>query len=158
MILEGIVTTLNEDGSVNVSPMGPEVDRPLTRFVLKPFQTSRTYQNLKRTGGAVFHVVDDVELLARCAVGEPDPMPELLPRTDLPAPVLAEACRWYALEVALLDDASERTRIECRLTQQGTLRDLGASLVTPNLGQPDFVESLPGQDQPAPALHIIGPL
>lgn len=123
MISEGLVTTYNEDRSVNVSPMGPEVDRPLSRFVLKPFRTSRTYQNLKRTGGAVFHVVDDVELLARCAVGDPDPLPGFLSRTDLPAPVLQDACRWYALEVVIMDDAAERTRIECRLTQQGKLRD-----------------------------------
>ena len=38
MILEGIVTTHNSDGTVNVSPMGPEVgDEALgNQFVLKP--------------------------------------------------------------------------------------------------------------------------
>ena len=70
MIVEGIVTTLNEDGSPNISPMGPVVDEALTRFRLRPFQTSTTFKNLKRTGEAVFHVVDDVELLAKAAVRE----------------------------------------------------------------------------------------
>ena len=48
LILEGIVTTRNADGSINVSPMGPLVDRGLTSFRFRPFQTSHTYQNLKR--------------------------------------------------------------------------------------------------------------
>ena len=69
MILEGIVTTLNSDGTVNVAPMGPEVDESLTRLVLKPYQTSTTYGNLQRAGQGVFHVTDDVELLARAAIG-----------------------------------------------------------------------------------------
>ena len=50
MILEGIVTTINHDGTTNVSPMGPLVDGPeFDNFTLRPYQTSTTYQNLKRT-------------------------------------------------------------------------------------------------------------
>ena len=54
MILEGIVTTINADGTVNISPMGPIVDAALTRLELRPFQTSTTFQNLRRTGRACF--------------------------------------------------------------------------------------------------------
>ena len=68
MILEGIVTTISADGTVNISPMGPRVNEPLTRLILRPYQTSTTYQNLKRTGQGVLHVTDDVELLAQAAV------------------------------------------------------------------------------------------
>ena len=50
MILEGIVTTLNDDGSVNISPMGPIIDSKLDVFVFRPYQTSTTYKNLVRTG------------------------------------------------------------------------------------------------------------
>jgi len=64
-ILEGIVTTYNENGTVNISPMGPIVDEPITKFVFRPYRTSTTYQNLKRTGKGVFHVTDDVELFAQ---------------------------------------------------------------------------------------------
>ena len=48
--------------------MGPEVDTPLTGLVLKPYKSSRTYQNLKRTPAGVLHVTDDVELIARAAI------------------------------------------------------------------------------------------
>ena len=79
MILEGIVTTLNEDGTPNISPMGPDVELNFERFVLKPYQTSTTYKNLNREGEGVLHVTDDVELLARAAINAFDESPRRLP-------------------------------------------------------------------------------
>ncbi len=123
MILEGIVTTLNADGTVNISPMGPEVDESMRQLVLKPYRTSTTYDNLKRTGQGVFHVTDDVELLAHAAVGAPDPLPELIACNSVEGRILAGACRWYALRVLSLDDRQDRTRIVCDVVDQGHLRD-----------------------------------
>ena len=68
-LLEGIVTTLDDDGTPHIAPMGPIVDGEFNVLLLRPFRTSTTYQNLKRTGQGVLHVTDDVELLARAAVG-----------------------------------------------------------------------------------------
>ena len=65
LILEGLVTTLDDSGGVNVSPMGPIVDPQMQRLLLRPFPTSTTYGNLRRHGEGVFHVTDDVEMLAR---------------------------------------------------------------------------------------------
>ncbi|XZE53289.1 DUF447 domain-containing protein [Planctomycetaceae bacterium SH139] len=65
MILEAIVTTTNAAGQVNVAPMGPTVDPDLSRFTLKPFRPSTTYDNLKATGRATIHVTDDSLLFAR---------------------------------------------------------------------------------------------
>jgi hypothetical protein len=122
-ILEGIVTTLNADGGVNVSPMGPIVDDALDRLWLRPFQTSTTYRNLKRTGRGVFHVTDDVELLAQAAVGQPNPLPRFTPSPAGDQLILADACRWYAFEIESLDDAEERTSIVARVTDRGLLRE-----------------------------------
>jgi hypothetical protein len=69
VILEGIVTTLAPDGTLNVAPMGPKLGRDPRRFTLRPYQTSTTYRNLKATGEGVLHVTDDVLLLARAAIG-----------------------------------------------------------------------------------------
>lgn len=122
-ILEGIVTTRSADGSVNVSPMGPIVDDALDRLWLRPFQTSTTYRNLKRTGRGVFHVTDDVELLAQAAVGEPSPLPRFTRSPSGDNLILADACRWYAFEIESLDDAAERTSIVARVTDRGTMRE-----------------------------------
>lgn len=123
MVLEGIVTTLSDDGSPNISPMGPEVDAAWTRLVLKPYQTSRTYANLKRTGQGVLHVTDDVELLARAAINRIDELPQLQPPQQVQGIVLANCCRWYEFEVTQLDDSQERTRIDCRIVHTGRVRD-----------------------------------
>lgn len=123
LILEGIVVTQNSSGMPNIAPMGPRVDRAVTQLLLRPFQTSQTYQNLKATKSGVFHVTDDVELLARAAIRKLDPPPKLIPIDQFPCPRLADACRWFAFNVQELDDKSERTTIRCRVVATGTIRD-----------------------------------
>ena len=122
LIAEGIVTTVNPDGSANISPMGPRVNRDFTRLVLKPFQTSTTYQNLKQTGEGVFHITDDVLLIAKAAVGQLTPEPALLPAAQVRGYLVADACRWFAFRVANLDDSKERTTINCTVIDSGDLR------------------------------------
>ncbi len=122
LIAEGIVTTVNPDGSANISPMGPRVNREFTRLFLRPYQTSTTYQNLKRTGEGVFHVTDDVLLIAKAAVGRLVPQPTLQPATDVQGFLLADACRWFAFRVSHLEDSEERTSIECNVVGGGELR------------------------------------
>lgn len=123
MILEGLVTTLNADGSVNISPMGPQIDDEMRSLVLKPYKSSRTYQNLKRCGEGVFHVTDDVLLLAQSAIGTPVPLPALSRPTTIACPYLSDACRWHAFRVRKLDDTQERTRIDVDVVESGRVRD-----------------------------------
>ena len=123
MILEAIVTTINEDGTVNVSPMGPEVNEAFETFTLKPFQTSQTYRNLCRVPTGVLHVTDDVLLLAKSAVGSIDPAPAMMDVEGVDGKILSEACRWYAFRVFEIDNSNPRTRIECQIVNRGRLRD-----------------------------------
>ena len=99
MILEGIVTTRDSTGAVHVAPMGPIVDESLTTLRLRPFKTSQTYQNLKLPPCGVFHVVDDVLLLARSAVGQLAKRRPRSPPKKFPGAVLADCCRWYEFEI-----------------------------------------------------------
>ena len=122
MILEGIVTTQNADGTTNVSPMGPRMDGGFEHFVLRPYQTSTTYRNLKRHPYGVLHVTDDVELLAAAAIGQLTP-PPVMPVAGLDVSRLVDTCRWYAFRVTLLDDTTERTTIACETLASGRVRD-----------------------------------
>ena len=122
LIAEGIVTTVNLDGSANISPMGPRVNRDFTQLLLRPFQTSTTYQNLKRTGEGVFHITDDVLLVAKAAVGRLTPEPSLQPAPHVQGFLLSGACRWFAFRVSRLDDSEERTTIDCTVIGSGNLR------------------------------------
>lgn len=123
MILEGIVTSLDTAGVLNVAPMGPIVDEAMSTILLRPFQTSRTYRNLKEHPQGVLHVTDDVLLLARTAIGQLDEAPETISAEKIKGRVLKSVCRWYEFEVTELDDSKERTQIECRVVNSGRLRD-----------------------------------
>ena len=123
LIVEGVMTTLNADGTCNVAPMGPRVDRQFHNVVLRPFASSTTYGNLKRTGQGVFHVIDDVELLAKAAIGTLTPLPTLVKALRIDGLVLDECCRWYELRVERLDERAERTTVECRVEARGNRRD-----------------------------------
>lgn len=123
MILEGIVTTRNADGTINIAPMGPIVDESMSWLKLRPFQTSLTFANLKRMRCGVFHVIDDVLLLAKAAVGRLDEQPRLQPAEHIEGAVLGSACRWYEFEIEHLDDSTERAEILARVVHMGRLRD-----------------------------------
>jgi uncharacterized protein len=122
-ILEGVVTTLNEDDSLNISSMGPIVDAELETLVLRPFRTSTTYENLRRTRVGVFHVTDDVLLIAQAAVGTPLPFPQLLEAQQVAGRVLANACRWVEFQVESVDDHEERATIVAIAVARGANRE-----------------------------------
>lgn len=125
MIIEGVMTTLSAQGELNIAPMGPLVDEGLTRFTLRPFKTSRTYQNIAATGYGVFHVTDDVLLIARGAMGTlgEHPLPATCDAAAIRGRVLTEACRYHELEALSIDDSSDRVVIEMRSVHQRALRD-----------------------------------
>jgi len=124
MILEGIVTTQDSAGVVNVAPMGPIVDETMGMLRLRPFQTSQTFRNLKAVPSGVFHVVDDVLLLAQAAIGRLPTVPPTFPAEKVTGVVLAESCRWYEFLVDTLDDSQARAEIRARVIHTGRIRDV----------------------------------
>ncbi len=122
MILEGIVTTLDEDRGVRIAPMGPSVVDDFTRLIFRPFQSSRTYHNLKRSGQGVFHVTDDVLLMARSVLNQLTPLPPVRPSEVVDGVELCDACRWYAFRVESIRTDAERATMECRVVASDTLR------------------------------------
>jgi len=123
MILEGLVTTLSADQQVHIAPMGPRVDAAMQRLVLRPFPTSQTYQNLKVHCEGVFHVTDDVLLLAQATVGTVDLLPAMAAAKHIKGYVLTDTCRYYEFRVANIDASQERVRIEADVVHSGGLRD-----------------------------------
>jgi hypothetical protein len=126
VILEGIVTTVSLENALNIAPMGPQVDPELNmaRFVLRPYRTSTTYDNLRVRGEGVFHITDDVLLLAQTAIGAaPQPPPATRPADVVAGQILLGACRYFEFRVAEFDDRDERTSIVVETVSQGRLRD-----------------------------------
>ena len=123
MILEGIVTTLSPDGTAHVTPMGPRVPADFRRLLFRPFRTAQTYRNLVRHGEGVFHVTDDVLLLARAALGPVEPPPPIFAAAHVRGSVLRGACRYYEFRVRSIDATEQRVRIEAEVVHAGRLRD-----------------------------------
>jgi hypothetical protein len=124
VILEGIVTTVSPEGALNIAPMGPQVDPPLRRFVLRPYRSSTTYRNLKARGEGVLHVTDDVLLLARTAIGVPvEAEAATRPAEVVAGRILVESCRYYEFRVIDFDDRSERTNLVAETLAEGRFRD-----------------------------------
>jgi len=63
MIFEAVITTLCEDASPHIAPMGFHYEGP--RVVIAPFRPCRTLANLERTGEAVLNLTRDVDLCLR---------------------------------------------------------------------------------------------
>ncbi len=123
LVIEGIVTTLGEDGRLNIAPMGPKVDRAFRRMTLRPFQSSQTFKNLQYHSEGVFHVVDDVLLLAQAAVGQVDPVPVLLMSDHIKGYILRDACRFYEFKVDHIDASQERAEISVTIVWHGRIKD-----------------------------------
>jgi hypothetical protein len=128
MILEGLVTTTAADGRLHVAAMGPWIDHGeraagrLTRLVLKPFATSQTAVNLARERCGVFHVSDDVLLLARVVAGCLEEPPPSLPANAVAGRILRDACHAWELAVDAIDDSRERLEISARVVAEHVVR------------------------------------
>lgn len=129
MILEGIVTTRNADGSVNIAPMGPkicvdEAGQPsFTRLLLRPFKTSLTYTNLARDRCGVFHVTDDMLLLAKAAILDKFETPATVACAQIDSQRLADCCRYFEFLIDDIDASSERSSMEAKVVHAAHVRD-----------------------------------
>jgi hypothetical protein len=119
VILETIVTTLNETGAINFAPMGVEWGDEV--IVLKPFLETSTYANVSATRAAVVNLTDDVMLFAQGAISSPQ-FP-WVPATVVQGAVLEAACSWRELEVLDIDATPPRSRIEARVVHRGVSRE-----------------------------------
>jgi len=140
MVIEGVLTTENADGSMHVSPLGPHVNSDLNSWTLKPFQSSTTFTNLRAASRAIFHVVDDSLLVAAAVLGLCNPYEGSIDdgqkdfdcglseeiRKELTSAefqpsigwVLELSCRAFALSIDQWDVSNPRAIAVCSLTGQ----------------------------------------
>jgi hypothetical protein len=119
VIIETIVTSMAADGSINFAPMGVEWGDEI--IVLKPFLETTTFRNLRESRAAVVNLTDDVMLFAQGAISSPQ-FP-WRPAAVVRGAVLEAACSWREIEVATIDDAPPRSRIEGRVVHTGRARE-----------------------------------
>jgi hypothetical protein len=119
VILETIITTVAEDGTLNFAPMGVEWGD--AAIVLKPFLETATYRNVLATRAAVVNLIDDVRVFARAAIA--DPQYPTVPAVVVRGAVLADCCSWREVELRAVDSTPPRARIETAVVHQGIRRE-----------------------------------
>jgi hypothetical protein len=118
LILEGLVTTTDAAGGLHLAAMGPAIDEQeravgrITRLTLRPFGGSQTAANLARVPEGVFHLTDDVLLLAHVVGAVPGPRPAARPAERVQGWLLEDACRAYEFRIASADTTQQRVRLE----------------------------------------------
>lgn len=122
MIVEGVVTTLDSEGNLNVAPMGPIVEGDFSGLVLRPFQSSTTFRNLNQTGCGVFHVVDSIEILAQAAISKLTEAPPTRPASRINGRILTDCCRWFEFRITVSDVSEERSVMQAEIVAHGERR------------------------------------
>lgn len=114
MINEIIVTTLNEDVSAHIAPMGIKYEDGL--ILIAPFKPSKTLDNLLRNGQAAINITDDVRVFAGTLVGHRD-WP-LAPTVSIPGHRLRDTLSHIEVEVEKHVDDDIRPQFYCRVKQR----------------------------------------
>ena len=122
MIVEGIVTSTDPNGHLNVAPMGPIVEGDFAGLLLRPFQPSTTFTNLATTRCGVFHVVDRVDIIAQAAIGRLDQLPAVEPAQQVNGWVLKDCCRWFEFVVDSVDASEARSQMPSSIVYRGERR------------------------------------
>ncbi len=119
MIIESIVTTLNEAGEANLAPMGVTIGD--VEVIIRPYKDSATCRNLVATGAAVVNLTDNCRLFAESALSNPQ-VPTFRAE-QITGLILTDACSYYECRVSDADTTSERTTFRCTILKKGVLRE-----------------------------------
>jgi hypothetical protein len=119
MIIETLLTTIDDTGSVNCAPMGVEWGEDV--IIVKPFLDTTTYRNLTINNHAVVNITDNVLLFAACAISRPDVSTQ--PAVEVRGRILLDVCSWRELVIEAVEPTEPRARLTGRVVHRGTARE-----------------------------------
>lgn len=122
MIVEGLLTSTDTNGTPNIAPMGPIVHGDFDSFTLRPWAGSTTFQNLQQTQQGVFHLVDSVSLIAEAAIRRLTTVPDTFPARNIEGLVLEDCCRWFEFQITHIDTTQERSEMTAQVVHAGDRR------------------------------------
>lgn len=114
MIRECIVTTMGQEGSVHIAPIGLIEDGE--GWVIAPFRPSTTLDNLRTTPFAVANFTDDVLVFAGSLTGNKDWPTH--PTVRVPGAVLDGTLSHLELAVESVEEDELRPRFHCRIVHE----------------------------------------
>ena len=122
MILEVLLSTLDEDGSPRFVPAG--VHWGESRMEIVSYRSSRTCANLSGGRGAVANLCDDASLFVRCALDEEAKKKQPYRLSErVPGGILERACSFRELRILSALPDEEKVRFSFEVEGAGTLRE-----------------------------------
>mgnify|MGYP006279948767 CR=1 FL=1 len=115
MIREIILTTVSEDGTAHLAPMGVHVLEG-NQYLIMPYRPSRTLDNLLATKSAVMNYCEDVRVFAGCLTGRRD-WP-LVPTQVVPGLRLVDTLGHAELQLDRYEDDPVRAKFYCRVVHE----------------------------------------
>jgi hypothetical protein len=119
MIIETIVSTLDETGRPNFAPMGVLWDEEFA--TVRAYRDTRTCRNLMSTGYGVVNISDNVLAYVQCGLYDAV-LPHFQARV-VPGVVFDGCCSWREIEVIARNGSEERAELRCRVLHEGRQRD-----------------------------------
>ncbi len=124
MIIEGVVTSRTAEGRCHAAAMGPVLqDDAPGSFLLRPFRATQTLVNLTEHREGVFHIVDDVLVIAELVTGGQLPKEELVPASAIEGWIWPRACQAWEFRVERIAEGDElRASLSCQVVREHTLK------------------------------------
>jgi len=115
MIIETIVSTLDETGNPNFAPMGITLGEEYV--TVRPYRQTQTCRNLLSSGCGVANISDDVLAYVQC--GLYGVILPVSPARTVQGFIYQETCAWWEFEVVSKSESGARLDVQCRVVYQG---------------------------------------
>jgi uncharacterized protein len=119
MIIEAIVSTLDESGAPNFAPMGVILNDQLV--TVRPYRNTRTCRNLLSSSYGVVNFSDDALAYVQCGLYHAV-LPHF-PASAIPGVVYRETCSWQEMVVVSQMGSDERAELQCRVLHKGLRKE-----------------------------------
>ena len=119
MIIETIVSTLDESGAPNFAPMGVIIHEEF--IMVHPYRNTRTCRNLIRSGYGVVNFSDNA--LAYVQSGLYHAVLPNFPASTIPGVVYKETCSWQESVLVSQGGSEDRAELQFRVLHKGTLKE-----------------------------------
>jgi uncharacterized protein len=119
MIIETIVSVLDESGAPNFAPMGVALSKD--SITVRPYRNTQTCRNLISSGYAVVNFTDDAMAYVRSGLYHAV-LPNF-PAIAVPGVVFRETCSWQEIALVSQADSKGRAELKCRVLHKGTQKE-----------------------------------
>jgi uncharacterized protein len=115
MIVETIVSTLDESGAPNFAPMGVILNEEF--ITVRPYRNTRTCRNLVASGYGVVNFSDDALAYVQCGLYHAV-LPNF-PASTVAGVVYQETCSWQEMALVSRGGSDERAELQFRVLHKG---------------------------------------